>query len=447
MTITLASFSQSGTSFSNTAKNFVLDGDWRKGLQFLVEGLEGMTYDMAIKILSGTHSIDQDFNLIEDLDVAYQEEVKDIYCDNKFYELNKLYDCETLIDNNSVQQDIYNRNMSSDIPDFDTYVRKYIQGKDQNSFNVTFTKNLNRIILAKEIDSNTMPIWLTKNDFCLSVKQFAIKKFPELNIKNSKLDLVSPSDLNNSSSNSEELDFSDKVRMAMAQDTAINAGFDSVESYSEYHRKKVKDAILERNITYKNKHFMINNLSVCVHYPYELVVAYALSRTKLKGITNWKPVSQPGLKLENDSIIHTDLWLALGFDLDGLEYKKNTYNQKVLDLLVDEVSKEFYPAADFVTLNSAGLDSFEGCVVHADNKNITKNDILVIPHAGPEFDIQARKAGLVISEVGGKLAHLVVVGREFGIPLIRTDDAVNKFKEGVILNINFNDNKISAKLY
>lgn len=69
-----------------------------------------------------------------------------------------------------------------------------------------------------------------------------------------------------------------------------------------------------------------------------------------------------------------------------------------------------------------------------------------MPHAGPEFELQAMKTGLVISELGGKLAHLVVVGREFGLPLIRVDNALTKFTEGMRLQINFNDNTIVAKL-
>ncbi len=61
---------------------------------------------------------------------------------------------------------------------------------------------------------------------------------------------------------------------------------------------------------------------------------------------------------------------------------------------------------------------------------MTKNDIIVIPNASVDFELSALKAGLIICENGGKLAHLCIVGREFGIPLIRIDNATKIFKPG-----------------
>ena len=78
------------------------------------------------------------------------------------------------------------------------------------------------------------------------------------------------------------------------------------------------------------------------------------------------------------------------------------------------------------------------------SKDIFSHNILVIPHAGPEYDVIARKAGLVICAAGSRMAHLAVVGREFGLPLIRIDGACEKFKEGITLNIDFTTNTLTA---
>lgn len=462
-TMTVASFAQNGRGFTQIARNLVLDGKWRDGLQFLVEGFEGMTYDIAFQILKGTHVIDEQFNLVEELDSEYQEDVRDIYCHNKFYELNNLYEFEDLIDNVIVDQDISDRNFTYNIPAFDVYVDRYIKGADQVAFDVTEVKNQNRSILATKVDSNTIPMWLDKNDFARSAKIFAKEKYPEKTDKsfsvvkpfNSSFQEVSivstPSVKEQQSALVEnhsdlKLDLQDKMNIQRAINIAEEAGFDNVQSYSDFHRKKVLEAINKRGCEWKTLHIDVGGMNEQISYPYELAAAYALSRTSLKAIASWEPVSERELKMASDSPLHTDLWLALGFNLDGLEYKLFTREHNIFTVLVDEVQRHSFPASEFTTLNSAGLESFEGNVVFHTNKNITKKDILVIPHAGLEFELQAMKTGLVIAEFGGKLAHLVVVGRELGLPLIRVDNALTKFSEGMSLQINFNDNTIIAKL-
>ena len=456
-TMTVATFAQNGSGFARIARDLVLDGKWREGLNFLIEGFDGMTYDIAIQILRGTHTISNDFNLIEELDEEYQADVLDIYCHNKFYEMNVLYVFDGLIDNEIVQEHISRYSSFYKIPAFDEYVNKYLKAKDQYAFNVTVNKNLKRAILAVKVDENTMPVWLQKSDFCRSAKEYALKNLPEVAYQKS----IEVSDINESNVSSitepsvesqiealieqnVQLDMYDKIKAMQAVETAKSKGFSGVKDYSNHHRQKVLDAIKERGVEWKEFNIDFAGMNEVIKYPYEVAVAYALSRTKLNHLTTWKAVSERELKLASDSSLHTDIWLALGFDLNGLEYVHGTREHNIFVVLMDHVQREFYPVGEFTTLNSADLDVFEGNVVLPSSKIITKNDILVIPTAGPEYEIQAMKAGLVISSVGSKLAHLVVVGREMGVPLIRVDNATNKFKEGMKVKIDFNTNTITA---
>lgn len=103
--------------------------------------------------------------------------------------------------------------------------------------------------------------------------------------------------------------------------------------------------------------------------------------------------------------------MSLGFNLDGREYKHSTLEHRLFAAVVRAMQRELFPMGEFDTLNSAGLDKFSGSVVTPKSKDIFSHNILVIPHAGPEYDVIARKAGLVICAAGSRMAHLAVVGR------------------------------------
>lgn len=238
-------------------------------------------------------------------------------------------------------------------------------------------------------------------------------------------------------------DIQDKLKRMNALSAAENAGFQTIEAYSAHLRQPVLDAIKERGLEWRTQSIRMGSGVVEIRYPYELALRYALARTNAVGLTQpWRSVSERGLKMASDSSLHTDLWLAMGFDLDGGEYITTDDNSSVFYRLISELQ---YRVAGFemTIINGAGLSTFKGKVVTPDSAKITKNDILVIPTAGVEFDVLARKAGVVICSVGSRMAHLAVVGREAGLPLIRIDDAHTKFVDGMEMEINFDTGSVA----
>jgi len=61
---------------------------------------------------------------------------------------------------------------------------------------------------------------------------------------------------------------------------------------------------------------------------------------------------------------------------------------------------------------------------------IERGDVLVIPVASPDFTPALRIISAVISEKGGKTAHLANVCREDGIPCIVSVQGAMKIKTG-----------------
>lgn len=451
MTVTTATFKVDGRHSTDLARSMVLDGDWRDGLNFLTESFEGLTYEIAFMLLKGTHTlvgVNNDISMIEEVNAEYQEEVRDMYCHDKFYEMGELYSFVEFIDHTVIDQDITRRGLTYAIPASDEYVRKYLMPDDEDIsvFEATpFGKNY-RGLFAKKLDRNTLPLWLTKEDFCRSAKVYADTYHPAPVVKRSEpTQVVFKKDGLESTTTSDSMAWHDKWKEAQALSTAQAYGFDNVVDFSKHCRADVLNAVKERGCSWKTITVREDGEQHSISFPYELALAYSLSKTGLRHLApEWVTVSPGCLKMENDSRLHTDFWLSLGFDLDGREYKSSTLNFRLFTAVVREMQSELFPMGEFDTLNSAGLDSFSGSVVTPKSEFINHTNILVIPTAGPEYDVIARKAGLVICETGSRMAHLAVVGREFGLPLIRIEGACSKFKEKVTLNIDFKTNTLTA---
>lgn len=450
MTVTTATFKVDGLHSTNLARSMVLDGDWRDGLNFLTESFEGLNYDIAFMLLKGTHTlvgVNNDITMIEELDEKYQNDVREMYCDDKFYEMNELYSFVQFIDHTVIDADIRRRGLTYAIPASDEYVRKYLLPKDMFVFEASPQGKHYRGLIAEKIDRNSLPLWLTKNDFCSSAKVYANKHYPAPVIKRETPvsvvkvvdDAIKPVQVDTS------MDWHATWRANMALNNAQQHGFDNVVDFSNHLRIAVLDAIKERNGTWKTLTVKEADIDATISFPYELALAFSLSKSSLRHLApTWKTVSPGELKMSNDSRLHTDLWLALGFNIDGREYDNTSLEFNLFTAVVRKMQRELFPMGEFDTLNSANLDSFSGSVVTPQSEHIGKFDILVIPTAGPEYDVIARKAGLVICETGSRMAHLAVVGREFGLPLIRIEGACERFKEGVTLNIDFKTNTLTA---
>lgn len=457
MSVTTATFKVDGRHYTQLARNFVLDGDWRDGLNLLTESFEGMDCDVAFKLLKGTHTlvgVNNDITMIEEVDADYQEEIRDIYCHDKFYETGELYSFVKFIDHTVIDEDITRRGLNYAIPASDEYVRKYLLPKDMVVFEASPTGRHYRGLVAKHLDRNSLPIWFSKSDFCLSAKLYANHYFPAPVVQRldpsqlvvDKVQLTPPVvTVTETTPVSANNDWHDSWRAQLAEQKAKDHGFENVVDFSNHLRVAVLEAIKERNGTWKTLVVKETEVEETISFPYELALAYSLSKTGLRHLApEWQTVSPGCLKMENDSRLHTDFWLALGLNLNGLEYNYTSRDFIIFSAVVRKMQREVFPMGEFDTLNSANLDTFSGSVVTPKSDMIHKLNILVIPHAGPEFDVIARKAGLVICETGSRMAHLAVVGREFGLPLIRIEGACSKFKEGVTLNIDFTTNTITA---
>jgi phosphohistidine swiveling domain-containing protein len=167
--------------------------------------------------------------------------------------------------------------------------------------------------------------------------------------------------------------------------------------------------------------------------PKRALICYALSTTDSRHLMPaYTAFSPEGLKLARDNPYHTDVWLGCGFNIDDKAYDRNNPKYHAVVDMMFEMQKKLL---NFEAQVLARGPEVTGTVVYHDSADITADSVLVVPHAGEEFHVQAMRAGAVICEVGGRLAHLVTVCRELDKPIIRMEGALRKFKLGQTVTV------------
>lgn len=172
-----------------------------------------------------------------------------------------------------------------------------------------------------------------------------------------------------------------------------------------------------------------------------------------KALPEWEPVCPSGLKVPNDDRFHSDWIIGAGLSWHSA-YALGTPSsafeesvQRAADRERMQVVKE-WTNASFVTLcrNRRLPPLRRGTIVHAKpNSTVPAGSIAVVPHAGPEYQLAMESAcsvgadglpGLLMCEVGGKLAHLVIVGREAGCDVVMLPNALSVFSTGTRVSLN-----------
>lgn len=163
-------------------------------------------------------------------------------------------------------------------------------------------------------------------------------------------------------------------------------------------------------------------------------VCWALSRTSLRHLSPpWDLVARSGVKMMLDDPYHTDWMLGAGLDLSedyGISKPVTAAAHEELYRLQEE------------------LGNFEAAVLvdYGPVSGIVGNEILVLPDLSPDHAEAAMEAKVkaIITERGGQLAHLAIVGRETGWTIMRVPDATTRYPEGVLLTLNPADGTIRS---
>lgn len=411
------------------------------------ESFEGLPMDDILKIIKGDMHIigDSKNDSLEsvivsekDKDLDYKKELQEVYVENYFYENSGFYKYIRTFEAKDWIDFSVKENVDLVMIDYLKHslspkeiIEKYTLNKKMGD--VLFEVKKDVYLIARKANKNSLPFWLKKTDYSQSAESYFEKLYPSVKKQN---DDVEENKIKNPKASTNSL--YKTMKGLHIEEFAKSNGYTDVKSYSGYLKDLVMEACINQNVTWKNYFIIINGNSYERSVPVEIALAY----TKNKNY-QWQAVSPSGVKMENDSSIHTDLWLSMGFELSADAYLDDSLNYQIFYGIISLVEKEYNKEQDFVVLNAAGLQQFTGKVVFEDHKNITDKDVLVLPNANMKYEKIARKAGLVIVENGSELSHLVIVGKGEMLPVLRMENALNTLKNTSKIKVDIVKRKIN----
>jgi phosphohistidine swiveling domain-containing protein len=158
---------------------------------------------------------------------------------------------------------------------------------------------------------------------------------------------------------------------------------------------------------------------------------WALRNTSLSHLAPpWKCISSPGMKMPGDDVNHTD-WV-----LGAWQTLKSAYEGLV---------KDASWTARFDLQRKLG--NWE-CGVVVSGEDVTGEvgkDILVLSDLDPKNLEAVMKSKAVITQAGGRLAHLALVAMEHCVPILLVPDALTRYPKGARLTLSPKNGRIHTR--
>lgn len=177
---------------------------------------------------------------------------------------------------------------------------------------------------------------------------------------------------------------------------------------------------------------------------------WSLWRTNLRHLApKWETVCEQGLKMYGDDATHSD-WMVGAEPMIPLDSWHGSEDDKPLFAAALDGQEAIQSrVGDFEVAVMCGTGQARGEVVHPDeDQEVPAGSIIVIPFAGPEYAIPAMSAGetgCIITQTGGRLSHLSILGREMNLRMVRIEDAIDLYPEGTDLHVDLNRGRVTLQ--
>jgi len=454
-------FSIAGESITRLARDFVLEGRWTDAVTLLHEGIEGPTLNQHLSVLEG------DFTFIghsprtpggeSTLDIApedpeitedYKESVAFMYAGiykvgSRFYRpyavvnnygINDLEACDN-IPLRTINGQAANMLL--------TQARGLHYANNRTTDRAAYMEYLFRPDMKKRSGTvlwqivDIPPFWLRTFSYLEEALEDYLLKGQRLDERGHhqyyREDITQSEKWNTHKKKSPEEIEADKILLEKDKEEEAQRELKYQQELVNIRKKVLKQALETETgfmyLTIKGKRVRIPRA------PFE---RWALRGTKFQHLAPpWEPVAGSGWKMQNDDADHTDWFIAAKFNMDT-PYQLEEDVQSAIDDKITEVQKRLLNF-DCAVLCGSGWTTGE--VVHPKpDETVPVGSIIVIPAASEDYVIPALSAcadgaGAIVTEAGGKMAHLAVLGLEKGFRLVRMKDARKKYPVGSQISI------------
>lgn len=410
----------SGEYLTEMSRNLVLNGNWEGAIRVLSEGNEGQL-EAVLSILKGDSKligINENISLVSDNDLEYKNEILKVYAgscyiDEKWVKPYATVNTITKKTSLSDQRILFYKEESDHV-----YQVIEVNGKK--------TAVLFRESEYEDEEGLIPPIWLQskyKESIAANVQEF-------LSYGNLLLEYGVTKQFFYDTADMSAEDKSQKNFLKYMAAMKDNHNLISREAF-EYEldaRNEMLDLFLvpyckEKIEAQETEWIQVDEFRI-PKTPFMYWARKVLNITDIEYNVDWIPVSSPGQKMCGDNPFHTD-WV-IGAGLDPYNFY-NSKEEKIINNFVFSLSRR-----KLLCVNGSGTVSGR---ITKDPALVTKDHILVIPHAGVEYFEAAKNAGAVIAAVGGPASHLVVNSKEHEIKFALVLNAIEEFEEGEFVTI------------
>lgn len=487
-------FSIEGDYITDIARTRMQEGDWRHALKIL-DCMEGLPLDDQISILKGDKYLtgSNDLELLEDTreeTKEYKQSLKEQYgktlrFNKKFYEAYAFVDSWCKQDLPSKEQK-FSELATSFTREFETEMLKkfekdgykmiqkhpyarslhYADNPEEDfafgvfnspeieKFKPAINDYIGKVILFKEVEGD-VPFFL---EYMLSKTPIeALATQPYLGNYGANVDYNYLEDKDIVFSNPKASSEPAKKFQDLKYPDYNSPFYDQqLKQYLDLLRKEISDyADNDKQYGWKT---LVDDENRTLKVPGRAFMHYALNKCLkteevgdrfdlLKQLPPYEPFSPTDLKMRGDDRMHTDAWFGAGLDLDNA-YGDQSWETALFFRSAFDFQKNLLDY-DFHLLSRGGLQNFKGITCsHTNYEEVPEGQrILVIPHLGVEFEQAALKCDAIITEQGGPLAHLMIVGKERkqNWPVIRVDNACVRFGIRLALDIDLINGKIQTQ--
>ncbi len=460
-------FSIDGAFMTDHARNLVLEGRWDHAMRTLVDGLEGMSTDIAISILKGDAKLVgvNDLDLEDDDATKYKADL-DYQFAGVFADTNGRFLRPYAVVTSWGRDDLLTGDARTDITNNARGSQMAVVtslGRNTYRQPLHYADNpATDIALEADIDTGQVsesrggPLGKGEMVLCRVVTNFphliyshhgtrAIKEaIAALYARGIQLKEVGAGDEPEEAPATSSLEEIRSVARAAArqinnesfeervarQNRELAERFQRDETIKEYRKLIIEQAGGDTfPLTYA-----VKGVEKTVQVPTAPFENWSLWRTSGASLAKpWKTISPSGLKMQGDDPYHTDWMLGAGLNLHDMEEDGSTLHE----VAFAENFRMQEDLLDFAATVLCGDQEAYGEVVHPrPGESVDPDKIAVIPVAGPRYLQAAMTARAVITEQGGAMAHLVSIGREKGVTIMRVENARKLYPVGSKVTLN-----------
>lgn len=465
-----------GSYLTSLVRDYVREGDWRKGYSLLMEGLEGIESQMVLDILSGKSKLvgvneldvepdDAEAAVKASLDYQFRHCFKfrgRVFRAYGYVGMAQRADWYLALriarnDDADMLRNVLWRQASDQLDEKPT-VKAYSPWKKEygealryrSAFyaadrqrDISVEVNLPQLgcypVLFEEYQCD-VPLWyvLPTHPGDVARQAYAQGQLPDL-----YFNAEAPEDAWMSRPRV-RFDNSSLPVDAEAEDEEDEAAAEAeVESRMELYRQKiaaVADADTEYGWRELSEYDKTAGRNVTLRVPGRAFICAALGRARAHHLMpDYTPVTYSGMKMLNDDPYHTDAWIGAGMSPDTA-YDDDLPEQRLFMTALYDLQRDKLNFA-FDVLARSDKSYVSGEVIH-DPALADAEKVLVLKSADPQFADAALRCAAVIVETGSKLAHLVVVSREAAVPVIRQAKACETLRPGRRVYINLSQGSL-----